>query len=368
LLPVLVFVGAAGLTVWLWGQHVGLPNAVGEVSAVRVDAVCPLDGTLVQRPDKPLELFDRVQADEVVARLDDGPARATLATLQADLGRLAKELQATDARERLQQEVRENGDLLETRRLAVDLERLRLAIVDRQALLSTDQIEAARFQELADATRILYEKGLESRLMLVDIEMKRDVARQRLASNRTALAEAEAQREACLARQGQFSGPEPADLALLLAPFRAALQTQEARIREVQLRIQALDVRSPLAGTVAAIYRYPGQHVRVGEPILTIAAIGSQYIVSYVREEQRIRPAVGMEVTVQGRAIPRQSVLSRVERIGPQVEPIPPHQLRDPKILEWGLPVRITMPTGLALRPGELVDVAYMPGSDTGPR
>jgi hypothetical protein len=119
---------------------------------------------------------------------------------------------------------------------------------------------------------------------------------------------------------------------------------------------------------VAAIYRYPGQHVRVGEPILTIAAIGSQYIVSYVREEQRIRPAVGMEVTVQGRAIPRQSVLSRVERIGPQVEPIPPHQLRDPKILEWGLPVRITMPTGLTLHPGELVDVAYMPGSDTGPR
>jgi hypothetical protein len=41
------------------------------------------------------------------------------------------------------------------------------------------------------------------------------------------------------------------------------------------------------------------------------------------------------------------------------VEAVPPHQLRDPKTVEWGLPVRIVLPTGAILRPGELVDVTF---------
>jgi hypothetical protein len=43
------------------------------------------------------------------------------------------------------------------------------------------------------------------------------------------------------------------------------------------------------------------------------------------------------------------------------VEPVPAHQLRDPKVLEWGVPVRITVPAGLTLKPGELLDVAFSP-------
>ena len=41
------------------------------------------------------------------------------------------------------------------------------------------------------------------------------------------------------------------------------------------------------------------------------------------------------------------------------MEPVPPHQLADPKVPEWGLPVLIDLPTGANLRPGELVDVTF---------
>ena len=54
----------------------------------------------------------------------------------------------------------------------------------------------------------------------------------------------------------------------------------------------------------------------------------------------------------------------RVVNVGPQFEQIPLHLLRDPRMMEWGLPVLIALPQGQAhqLLPGELVDVSFKPG------
>jgi hypothetical protein len=91
---------------------------------------------------------------------------------------------------------------------------------------------------------------------------------------------------------------------------------------------------------------------------MTVAATQGQYIVSYVRQEQRLKPVVGMKVDVRVRTVPRQTSVSKIDEVGPQVEPVPSHQLRDPRVPEWGLPVRIGIPDGMLLKPGELVDVA----------
>ena len=66
-----------------------------------------------------------------------------------------------------------------------------------------------------------------------------------------------------------------------------------------------------------------------------------------------------MPVDVVVRSTPRKKVRTWVEHVGAQVEPVPPHQLHDPRVLEWGLPVRIAIPPGLSLRPGELVVVTF---------
>ncbi len=50
---------------------------------------------------------------------------------------------------------------------------------------------------------------------------------------------------------------------------------------------------------------------------------------------------------------------SKVELVGPQVEAIPEHLCRDPKMPEWGVPVRITIPKGFSGRPGELFEVTF---------
>jgi hypothetical protein len=48
-----------------------------------------------------------------------------------------------------------------------------------------------------------------------------------------------------------------------------------------------------------------------------------------------------------------------VERVGPQIEEIPPHLCRDAKVPEWGLPVRIALPEPFSGRPGELFEVTF---------
>jgi hypothetical protein len=66
-----------------------------------------------------------------------------------------------------------------------------------------------------------------------------------------------------------------------------------------------------------------------------------------------------MPVDVRLRSDPSQIFHAAVERIGPQYEQIPDVQLRDQKSKEWGLPVVISIPSDAALKPGELVYVAW---------
>ena len=67
---------------------------------------------------------------------------------------------------------------------------------------------------------------------------------------------------------------------------------------------------------------------------------------------------------VRLRTVPEQRASLKITRVGPQVLPVPVHQLRDPKFQEWGVPVSIDvqgLPPGMRLRPGELVDIALKP-------
>ena len=148
----------------------------------------------------------------------------------------------------------------------------------------------------------------------------------------------------------------------MLAPLRTAIVEQEAQLEDLKRQIDALVIRAPSSGTICEVFKGPGDNVQAGEPILTIAATTGVRIVSYIRENQRIRPDKrNWEVEVK-RFIPRaQPVLAAIENVGPQIEPIPAHLLQDPVRPEWGLPVWIRMPDSkvLPLLPGEKVNVRF---------
>lgn len=193
------------------------------------------------------------------------------------------------------------------------------------------------------------------------IQLQCTLVRQRIDESTKTLSAAQQRKKAWEARLAEYVKAQDAALEKQLQPVRASIVTQQTRIDAVVLQVKALLVRSPLAGTVTAIHGWPGQNLRIGTPIMTIAAREGQYILGYVRQERGLRPRVGMNVDVKVRSLPRRSVASVVQQVGPQVEPVPLHQLRDPKIPEWGTPVRIVLPEALDLWPGELVDLVFRP-------
>ena len=82
---------------------------------------------------------------------------------------------------------------------------------------------------------------------------------------------------------------------------------------------------------------------------------------------RNLQPQPNMQVDIRPRRVPRDVVTSQIEEIGSAFEAVPPHQLRAQSIMEWGLPVRIRIPAGLELHPGELVDVRLHPYTEAKP-
>jgi multidrug resistance efflux pump len=358
-MPFVSFAVCVLLTAYLWQRESQLPQTVGEVEAVRIDIAAGADGTLSPLYRSHWTLFDRVEAGEVVARVDERPVQAQMKTLYAELTQLRKELIATEEQIALDQVDREHDQRRETFRLAWQIQRHRLDVLDRKALIETDRVELMRLEERVRFLERMRGDNVVSALELVEEQLRRDRVKQSVAENEKAKAEAEEQRRRAVERLQEYPDARQPQADKLLGPFEAAITVQEARMAELQVQIDGLQIRAPISGTIVAVFAWPGQNVLQGDPVLTLAAERGRYVVGYLRQAQRIRPAVGNPVDVRPRVPGARPVSAVVGRVGPQVELIPPHQRRDPRVLEWGLPVRITLPDGLAVRPGELVDIRF---------
>ena len=154
--------------------------------------------------------------------------------------------------------------------------------------------------------------------------------------------------------------PAPSGSSSEITALKIAIAAVEGKLQALDEQKQHLKIRAPISGTITAIRAMPGQAVRAGDPILVIASDQGQFIVSYVRSNQAVRPETNMSVAVRVRST--QTVHpARVVSVGPQVELVPEQQCRDPKVPEWGVPVHVSLPGGITLRPGEIVDLVFYP-------
>jgi multidrug resistance efflux pump len=358
-LPLLGLVSFTVLTLLLWTRQGEMPHAIGEVEAIRVDVASPLSGILMPLPQGPWSLYETVEPNQVLAQLDDRPLQAQLATLVQELARLRKELDALGAKLAVSEADRGLNYMADAVRLRVELEQRGLVVLERGAEVAVNRLEAQRRSVYFDCLKPLYDKKIVSEIELNNARMLRDEAVKRLAENSKVLGEAETQKKGALARLEQLPKFLPADVAKELAPIAAAILVQQARIREVEVDISRLTIRAPIRGMISAIHHWPQSAVRADDPIITLAADQGRYLVSFIRQEQHVNPKVGMDVDVRKRAAISPTVRTVVEQVGPQVELIPVHLCRDPKMPEWGLPVRITLPKDFAGRPGELFEVTF---------
>jgi len=359
MLPLLVFPVCLVLMFWLWRQHSGIPNMVGAVEAVRVDVKARTAGRLMPLSRAPWTLFDAVQQGELIARLDDEFVQARLTTAGVELGRLRKAVDAAGAQLVVSESDRERDHLREVNRLKYELEQCRLTVLDRKAQIEVDRLELQRLNSRVNYMEPLYKKNMVPETTFVNEQMLRDVVDKRIEENKANLKAAEAQQAEIEKRLKQYPELLAAEAEKILAPLREAINVQAGRIQELHVEIDLLEVRAPISGTICAIYHWPGENVQPTDPIVTIAADHGRFIVSYVRQEQRLQVAKDSPVEVRLRAPASPPMPTVVERVGPHVEPVPLHQCRDPRYPEWGLPVRIRLPEKFVGRPGELVDVTF---------
>ncbi len=378
-LPLLVFALAVSGTVYLWNRQLVITQAVGEVYGRRIDLAVQYDGILLESPYRGWKLYDRVEAGQLMARLDDRPTLALIETVRQEVKQARGELAAAEQEFHTTLDDRTFERMREARELAIDIENRRLDIADRKALLTAARMELERQQQRLDVVDRLMARDtrLMNELDTLEVRRLRDVALETIKGHEHYIASAEALLSTALARYKQQSAPVKADLDQVLGPLRAAIDFQSARVKELEVILPALEIRSPIAGyivpttlssnaPVQPIATMPGQQVRAGTVLFTVAAEQPEYIVSYVRPTQRLQPEVGMTVAIRPRR-GNQVAHAAIDRVGPQVELVPSHQVRDQRLMEWGLPVRIQVPRALQLRPGELVDLKFLPPTQSPP-
>lgn len=360
LLPILSFLFCIALTLWLWQRQAQFGTVVGEVESYQVDVVAGIDGLLISpKGETYWKLLDEVRKGDVLARLDDSVLQAELKSIKAEADRLEAELLAVGAQLKLDQDGLQQNHLQNQSRLTWELERRRVERLQQVALVRQD---IATLEGAEASLKWIESGGFASDLQLMELRLQRDLLRSRVNDGKELGREIEKQIQDAEARLKVFPELQLGKAETMLAPVQAEIKVQEALMETVIAQIDNLVITSPVDGTISAIYRWPGQKVVSGDLVFSLLNKDARYVVTYVREQQRIQPQAGMEVGLRLKTPGSPEYRSKIEMVGPSAAPVPPRLLRDQAVLEWATPVRIPIPPNLpphALKPGQLLQVIF---------
>lgn len=141
--------------------------------------------------------------------------------------------------------------------------------------------------------------------------------------------------------------------------LRRIVEVEEQEIGNMESQLAPVAFKAPMDGVVSVIYRRAGEQVTDGEPLLQLSAVSSDRIVAFIRQPLTLEPHTNMVVEVRSRSLSREVGEGRVLAIGSQMEPILPQLLPggNSNTLEYGLPILVSLPAGMRVFPGEVVDL-----------
>lgn len=335
-MPVLVFLAAATIVVILWERESVPSRLVGEVYAPSSELFSPRSGLVESLNFAP---FDVVQKGDVIAVI-----------------RWTPEEQLVAERAMIEAEIRlsELGGLdpvLDQQRNLLNWQSLRNDWVAARGRLDVLEVQRAqarrdwqRAQNLHDADHLSaseYER-LENLYRSLDVEVE--------ATRRQVRVLEEASR---LSRIDPDS--DELDWARVLEATR---WWQHKRLELLEAEARPLMLRAPITGVITQIYQQEGGYVAADTPLAIIRASEAPHILGYLRQPTDSIPVVGTEVEVITRGDRKLRAAARILEVGPQFEPLGPAFIRPFATQEErALPLLISIPEGLDLRPGEIVDL-----------
>lgn len=341
-LPVLVFAAAVLGVARLWdGQFAGY-HAFGEAEPRRA-VVSTVEGGLLTAVN--VQRFQEVRAGDVIAEIE----YADVDNVRADLAALAADLKLTRARMAIDESRNDQG-----------LETLRVRWLEARAELASER--AVLVQAQAD-----YERNLALRDSGVVSVAELDLSRAAFESTQAAVAERERLVESLAASLPQLETADRERQGGSLSVIEEALSAQEEHLA----RAGSARLRAPIDGVITLLHHRQGERVPRGAVIATVTAREAEHILGYVRAPLSIVPEPGMKVEVRTRGGDRQVGQSTVLRVGADLQVLtapvqnfggdPTLAQQMPSVLSYaaerGLPFLVSVPSGMRLHPGELVDV-----------
>lgn len=346
LLPVLVFAGAAAATALLWKDHVAALTMVGQAEPIVSNVSCHRTGVLAELN---VNRFQHVKFGEPMGRVmivDPRILAASLAVIQSEIEALRVNLRPVAA----------------VQRLAMDYDQLRLEWMRQRTLLAADRVNL----QLAEVEFHRMEELFTNNPPIISAR-DYDKAKATRDGFQTKVAELSNLVSACEKSLHDLQVTNRADLSVVSTnPLVAAIAVQESKLRLTEAEMNPVVVKAPMDGIITTIYHRVGEAVTPGESIVALATLDAVRIVGYLRPPIVREPQVGMKVTVRTRGLRRNAGPARILEVGSQFEPIPPTLLGPVNFANviQGLPVNISLPANLKIRPGELVDIILLNKAD----
>jgi len=290
--------------------------------------------------------FQRVRAGDTVGQVmvtDPKILASTLAVIQSEI-----ELLRVNAK-----------PILSQQQNAMDYDRLRLVWMKQRAELATSKVSL----QMAEAEHRRMEELFKDRIVSQRTFEQAKAARDRLQSEISELSAIVAEGEKNFASLQPVNGNEISKVSD--SPLLAAIAVQEAKLRQTEAELNPIVLKAPMDGIISTIYCRSGEAVTAGQPIASIASLNPVRIVGYLRAPVVEEPRAGMRVEVRTRGLRRVTAPATIMEVGGQLEAMPAI-LNGPLKLanaELGLPLDISLPPELKIRPGELVDIRLLPQS-----
>jgi multidrug resistance efflux pump len=385
--PVAVWLIAATVVVWLFYQRtrhfeiVGI--ARGQVRQIAASSTGRIRSISV-------ELFKPVQAGQTVATVDtvcddDQMVEAELTTRLATAAAEAEHAIALliPTQEKLKVDaadlqITREGNL---RRFEADAESARLRTLELQVPIEYDRIT---LDGLAVEVKAVEKMAAEDAVVPYELEkakLEYQRVAKRIEENEHLLEQAQVDLRQAEQRRDDFAKsalPMPSEDASLEAIRKQIKVKQELMKGYLEQLVafrarHAVELKAPIDGVVIPVHpqrndalqqrpgeqvvRRPGEVVTAGDPIFAVAQTEPNEIVAYVNERQLGRFGEGTAVELVKTREPAQIARATINEIGPTIELMPQRLWRHPTTPQWGRPVLIDIPPGLALISGEIVGI-----------
>jgi HlyD family secretion protein len=292
----------------------------GNIEVVDAQLSFKLPGRVVERA---VAEGDRVQAGQLIARLDDAELKEQLAVQRAQLAAAEAALAELEAGSRPQEIAAAEAAL---RSAEADRDRARVDLERQRDLLQSAAIASREFDASAAQAKVT-----EARVAQATEQLK-------------------------LIREG----PRPETIR----QARARVEQGRAAVALAETQLANARLESPLTGVVLSHNIEPGEYVAPGTPVVTVADLAHVWVRTYVAQTDLGRLRHGEHVPVRTDAFPGKTFDGVVGFIASEAE-FTPKTVQTPKErvkLVFRVKVDIANPND-ELKPGMPADVAIPPPS-----